>query len=143
MNTNRAFTWTRIRNRVCAWWRAFHPKHDEQQHDGNEYQLFSSMPKQTKKERRGQSSREYVSHLQAQIGVSPTEGHELTQDLHLTKCRSHGGGAPRSTTGFGRHPIQINLSEVCDEREDQDPTEVVREIGRSAIRDIRAKTEKR
>jgi hypothetical protein len=139
MKTERVSRWTQTWDWVCSWWRAFHPHND-----GDKPQRSRPpTPTQEKKERLSGSDKEYVSHLQAQIGVSPTEGHELTQDLHLTKCRSHGGGAPRSTTGFGRHPIQINLSEVCDEREDQDPTEVVREIGRSAIRDIRAKTEKR
>lgn len=142
--TERVSRWTQVSGWVCSWWRAFRPQHDDQQHNGDEHPMyFATVPEQSLQKGHSRGVKEYVSRLQAQIGLSPTEGHELVQDLHLTKCRSHGRGTPQSTTGFKSHPIQISVSAPRDEDEDQQPTDVVRELGRSAIREIRANTDKR
>jgi hypothetical protein len=134
MKTGRISIWIQLWARIRSWWGTSRQQVERE----NSQQPLRSPVIQEKQTRVSVGVKEYVSHLQAKIGVSPTEGHELVQDLHVTKCRSQGAGAPRSPTAFRRHPIQINLSELRDQGEDQHPTEAIREIGRSAIREIRA-----
>lgn len=84
--------------------------------------------------------KEFVTLLQRMVGISPTEGRELTQDLRLVKCHSGGLGAPRASTCLAPSPnrrVELVLShQQTDAAPDDWAVEEIRSLTRSIISDI-------
>jgi len=84
----------------------------------------------------------FISTLQQMIGISPTEGKELIQDLkpiHV-KCHSAKLGAPRSYTGIARNhahrATSVLASKPADIKEEDWSVEEVRSLTRAALTEI-------
>ena len=90
--------WKRILKWISAWLNGARPSSDQ---EGSVSRLVEMISRPLLAE----IDREFIARMQRLIGLSPTQGHELVQDLHLIKCRSGMRGAPRPTTALWNHKL--------------------------------------
>lgn len=94
--------WKRIWKWISAWLNGARLSGDQ---EGPASHLSSRLVEMISRPLLAEIDREFIARMQRLIGLSPTQGHELIQDLHLIKCRSGTRGAPRPTTALWNHKL--------------------------------------
>ena len=139
MGAEKTSLWTRFGEFVGYYWTLFRSPVEVIQLSRPR---LASLPEPLKDNVRRLSSghKEIVARIQQLVGVAPTEGRELVQDIHLTKCRSAGIGAARLSTNVAHSQTdraQVLLSTSLDDALDENwSAEEMRDLTRAALTDI-------